>query len=119
MPKEKLNHPNEWLHDKSKPGTEISRYHGEVLTDDQFIKRDTGVRLHWDKTDHGIVQFSVLLDVDNLRELIKQIDAGEWLGEETNKEVVAMYTGPLTRSDLQRTIKFARAARDEAFGADE
>lgn len=120
MPKERVHHGKIWRH---KPnvrnstgdivGNTVDEYRGESnLEDGEYLTEDPSLEINWDR-DHGNVQVSI----DFSRE--------QWLAcakdfEETPDLIKkAIYTGSLSRRDINEMIKTLRRARDAAFGRDE
>jgi hypothetical protein len=117
MPKEEINYPSSWVHHAD--SREINQHHGEDLKEGDTLSTDMGISFHWSKGEAGLAQIAVELDVEQLRELIKAYDAGEWVGETNKTERVRVYSAVLNRWELQRLIRTARKVRDDVFDADE
>lgn len=107
MPKEKINYIQPM--DMPEPGPDgvIVLERGEV---------DPQLCIHWGRSD--VVQISLTLTVEDLREILSAWDQGIRFGDAMDDEI-PLYSGSLNRGDLQRLIKFSRKARDVTYGADE
>ena len=71
---------------------------------------DPQVTLHWSGAD--AVQFGVEIDVRKLRQLQADID-------NPGTRSLNLYTGALSRSEINRAIRALRRSRDAVFGSDE
>ncbi len=85
---------------------------------EEVVSRTEEVAIHWTKGDAGIVQLSVQLDAEMVREQLRLYDKGEWLGEK-NDGMLIFYTGDLKRYEIQKLVRNVRKARDDVYGADE
>ena len=103
MPRQQINYPRPDLTQVDPAtGVETPVPLGQIL------------EVHWDG-NHGTVQASMSIDTGLLQRVLEQERRAD--GEMPTR--VWFYTEALTRPDLQRLIKTARRARDDAFGADE
>ena len=103
MPRQQINYPRPDLTQVDPDtGVETPTPLGQIL------------EFHWDG-NHGTVQVSMSIDTEILQRVLEQ----ERREDGVMPERIWFYTEALTRGDLQRIIKTARRARDDAYGADE
>lgn len=113
MPKQYINFPEEQR-----------AYHALTEQDvadgkqaEEILPPSSQVGIHWDPV-HSVVQLSMDIDLDLLERIVKRRrEEGVSDGSPETRQV--LYTAPLSRADLQRLVKNARRARNDAFGADE
>jgi hypothetical protein len=118
MPKEVIRYSNEFV---IRDGRIV--YNPDVVgtkprQEDEEVRRTEEVALHWTKGDSGVIQLSMQLDAEMVREQLAMYDKDEWLGEK-HAGMLIFYTGDLKRYELQKLVRFTRKARDDVYGADE
>ena len=118
MPKEQINRPTVFVHRKD--STNVDTHDGSSVADGETLSADLGLSLHWDKHQGNIAQFAVEVDIEQLRALLKMVDDHEYMGDTflTDTPRVRLYSGHLSRYEMQRLIKVARQARDDVFDPD-
>jgi hypothetical protein len=114
MPKEVVRYANEFV---VRDGRVV--YNPDSKGPDEVVKHTEEIALHWTKGDAGMVQLSIQLDAEQVRQCLAAYDTGQWLGEELKPGMLMFYSGNLERYELQRLIRHARRARDDVHGVDE
>lgn len=113
MPKERINTPDTYPLAVGLPVirdgmTEIAGAPDSAITG---TRTDPTVYVGWQNGDAGHVQISLDMDAAQVIEVLGS--------EHSDADRIAIYTGILRRTEINRMIKVLRRARDAAYGRDE
>lgn len=115
MPKEVIRYANEFV---IRDGDVV--YNPLEARESEQIRHTEELALHWTKGEGGLVQVSIQLDAEMVREQLRLVDENYvWVGEEVKPGMLMFYSGPIKRYEMQRLIRHARRARNDVYGADE
>lgn len=119
MPKEVIKYTNEYVIRDNRIVYNPDAVGSEAIRPDEEMHHTEELALHWSKGPGGVIQLSIQLDANMVREQLRLYDQQEWLGEEIKPGMLMFYSGDLRRSELQLLVKHTRRARDDVYGADE
>lgn len=94
------------------PGLILDLYHGGPIPGGSNLVHDADVDVAWDR-DGEVVQIGFTLSRE------RWLEVADMLREQPDITAHAEYTAPVSRAEINHTIRTLKRARDAAYGADE